>query len=318
MKKSLLFALPFLLLFFSNLGASEANDLIKIYGSIRPEMIAFFPEDGDLLRRMDDGYSRIGVKGTTELSDELSGFYKYERRVSANDGEDDGAVRGDNNELRQVHAGLRGNFGSVSIGRHYGLYYDYIDDELDRHRSHYSDAIVFGDLFVSNSLVYRSRSFERFDFGVLVELNDADERGNAIDERFEIAGTFRHRQLSIHAGYVHSPFHDGLLGVASSCRYRSLNVAAVYQRLERVQNSEERLISLAVDADLTSSNRIRLAVTSKQNKRDGDFDEIYILLGGDNQFSEHFLAFVELFRKSTAQSQPGDGSALIAGFRFGF
>jgi len=117
---------------------------------------------------------------------------------------------------------------------------------------------------------------------------------------------------------VHSPFHDGLLGVASSCRYRSLNVAAVYQRLERVQNSEERLISLAVDADLTSSNRIRLAVTSKQNKRDGDFDEIYILLGGDNQFSEHFLAFVELFRKSTAQSQPGDGSALIAGFRFGF
>jgi predicted porin len=315
MKKSLSFAL---LLFFSNLEASEANDLIKIYGSLRPEMIALFPEDGDRVRRMDDGYSRIGVKGTTELSEKLSGFYKYERRVSANDGEDDGAVRGDNNELRQVHAGLSGNLGSISIGRHYGLYYDYIDDELDRHRSHYSDAIVFGDLFVSNSLVYRSRSFKKFDFGVLVELNDADERGNAIDERLEIAGTFRHRQLSIHAGYVHSPFHNGLLGLASSYRYRSLNVAAIYQQIERANNSKEQLISLAVDAHLTSSNGVRLAVISKQNKKDADFDETYILLGGDNQFSEHFLVFAELFRKSTARTQPGDGSALIAGFRFDF
>jgi len=278
MKKLWPFALPLLLLFFSNSGASEASDLVKIYGSLRPEVIAFFPEDGDLLRRMDDGYSRIGVKGSTKLSEKLSSFYKYERRVSANDGEDDGAVRGDHNELRQVHAGLSGNFGSVSIGRHYGLYYDYIDDELDRHRSHYSDAIVFGDLFVSNSLVYRSRSFEKFDFGILVELNDADEQGNAIDERFEIAGTFRHRQLSIHAGYVHSPFHNGLLGLASSYRYRSLNVAAVYQQIERTNNSEEQLVSLAVDAHLTSSNGVRLAVISKQNKKDANFDETYILL----------------------------------------
>ena len=112
-------------------------------------MIARFPEAGDNVRRMDDGYSRVGVKGSTELSETLAGFYKYERRVSANDGEDDGAVRQDHNELRQVYAGISGNFGALSIGRHYGLYYDYIDDELDRHCSHYSDSIVFGDLFVS-------------------------------------------------------------------------------------------------------------------------------------------------------------------------
>ena len=52
------------------------------------------------MRRMDDGYSRVGVHGETELDDGWAGFYRYERRVSANDGEDDGAVRGDHNELR--------------------------------------------------------------------------------------------------------------------------------------------------------------------------------------------------------------------------
>ena len=78
----------------SLLAAEKLNELIDIYGSLRPEVIARFPEAGDNVRRMDDGYSRIGVKGTTELSASLAGFYKYERRVSANDGEDDGAVRG--------------------------------------------------------------------------------------------------------------------------------------------------------------------------------------------------------------------------------
>ena len=109
------------LLFPGVLFAADQIELIQIYGSLRPETIARSPEGGDLVRRMDDGYSRIGIKGETELSGALTGFYKYERRVSANDGEDDGAVRGDHNELRQVHAGVRGAFGAVSMGRHYGL-----------------------------------------------------------------------------------------------------------------------------------------------------------------------------------------------------
>lgn len=318
MKHSVAFVFSLFFLFVPTLEADDQDELIKIYGSLRPEVIGRFPESGDHVRRMDDGYSRIGVKGRAELSHTLSGFYKYERRVSANDGEDDGAVRQDNNELRQVHAGISGDFGSLSIGRHYGLYYDYIDDELDRHRSHYSDAIVFGDLFVSNSLVYSSPEFQGVNFGVLVELNDADSQGRSIDERFEIAGSFRYNDFSIHAGYVESPVHGGLFGFASSYRYRSVALTGVYQKIESSGNREDTLVSLAVDADLTSLNRIRLAATSKQNGSNADLDEVYVILGGDHRFSEHFLAFVEYFRKSTEAPQPGDESALVTGFRFDF
>jgi predicted porin len=263
-----------LFLFVSVLEANDLKDLIKIYGSLRPEVIGRFPKSGDQVRRMDDGYSRVGVKGRAKLSDTLSGFYKYERRVSANDGQDDGAVRSDNNELRQVHVGLDGNFGSVSIGRHYGLYYDYIDDELDRHRSHYSDAIVFGDLFVSNSVVYSSPEFSGFNFGMLVELNDADSQGTSIDERFEIVGTFRHQGFAVHAGYVNSPFHNGLFGVASSYGYRSVKLTGIYQRLQVLNNEDDTLVSGAVDVDLTEHNSIRLAVTRKQNNMNMSLDEV--------------------------------------------
>ena len=190
-------------------GADVGSERLSVYGSLRPEAIVRGPEGGDLLRRMDDGYSRLGVHGETDLDDSWAGFYRYERRVSANDGEDDGAVRGDNNELRQVHVGVRGPYGSVAIGRHYGLYYDYIDDELDRHRSHYSDAIVFGDLFVSNAVVYRSPDLGFGDFGALVEFNDGDASDEAVGERIEVAGTLRLAGTVLRAGYVASPEHDG-------------------------------------------------------------------------------------------------------------
>ena len=291
-------------------SAKDQSELLQVYGSLRPEIIGRLPEDGDLVRRMDDGYSRIGVKGRTTLTGELYGFYTYERRVSANDGQADGAVRSDNNELRQVYVGIDGGFGALSIGRHYGLYYDYIDDELDRHRSHYSDAIVFGDLFVSNAVVYRSPSLGGGDFGMLVELNDTDEGGEPIGERVELAATWRHRDLAVHTGYVHSPFHDGLFGLASSYQYRSLKLTGVYQK--KVEANQ--LISLALDAELGPRNKVRLAATVE----DAAQNELYLIAGGDHILSVHFLAFVEYFRKSTQSARLDNGSALLGGFRFDF
>ena len=55
------------------LFAADQIELIQIYGSLRPETMTRSPEGGDLVRRMDDGYSRIGIKGETELSDALTG-----------------------------------------------------------------------------------------------------------------------------------------------------------------------------------------------------------------------------------------------------
>ncbi len=312
----ILFLSTFLLV--SRSAADELEDLIQIYGSLRPEAIARHPEGGEGIRRMDDGYSRVGLKGTADLTGKLTGFYKYERRVSANDGQSDGAVRGDNNELRQVHVGLSGEFGSVSIGRHYGLYYDYIDDELDRHRSHYSDAIIYSDLFVSNAVVYRSPVDKGFSVGVLVELNDADGQGNSIDERVEFAGTFQQGGFSVHGGYVKSPAHDGLIGAAASYQFGTITATGVYQKFDRSATVENTLLSGALDVDVSPINRVRLSVTSNKEKNSPDLDEIYIIVGVDHRFSDQFLAFIEYFKKSTEVAQASDESAWVFGFRFDF
>ncbi len=291
---------------------SEAReDLVVPYGSLRPELVGRFPAEGANTRLMDDGYSRLGVHGKADLGNGRTGFYRYERRVSANDGESDGAVRGDNNELRQVYVGLRNAFGSLSIGRHYGLYYDYIDDELDRHRSHYSDATIFGDLFVSNALFYRSPNLPYGNFGILVQFNGADEGGKAVNERLELAGTLQRGALALHGGYVNSPAHDGLFGLATSYRHRALNLAAVYQRRED-NDATESLYSIAADVDITSKNQLRVALTMTN----GDGDRTYITAGGDHRFSDHLLFFAEVFSRNSNSVKTGDEAALISGFRF--
>ena len=298
----------------SDIKASD-DELLDFFGSLRPEAIAVSREDGDLARRMDDGYSRIGVRGQTDLGTG-TGFYRYERRVSANDGESDGAARADHNELRQVHVGVRGKQGSLSIGRHYGLYYDYIDDELDRHRSHYSDAIVFGDLFVSNAVVYRSPDLPYGNFGILVELNDADDGGDAVEERVELAGTARFAGTSLHLGYVLSPDHDGLFGAAVSRPVGAFSVAAVFQQVDRGA-ADERLLSLALDAKISQTRTAQVAVTRRSDSPDADRDDLYLIAGADQRLSQNLLTFLEASVRS-ADGAGADESALVAGFRFDF
>ena len=153
---------------------------------------------------------------------------------------------------------------------------------------------------------------------MLVELNDADAQGNSIDERIELAGTYAFNSLSVHAGYVNSPAHEGLLGLAASYRYSKFNFVGVYQNIEQAKGVDDTLINFAVDADLTQLNRVCLAVTTKQDGASADLDQVHILLGGEHRFNEHFLAFVEFFSKSTDVAQAGDEAALASGFRFDF
>lgn len=122
----------------------------------------------------------------------------------------------------------------------------------------------------------------------------------------------------MHAGYVNSPNHDGLYGVAASYDYRWARLEGVHQAIERAGGSEETLVGVALDAEVDSRHSLRVALTAKQDKENSDLDPVFIIVGGEHRFSDHVLVFAELFRKSSERSQPQDESALINGIRFDF
>lgn len=49
-----------------------------------------------------------------------------------------------------------------------------------------------------------------------------------------------------------------------------------------------------------------------------DRNEIYSILGVDHVFSDHYLAFIEFFRRATDVAQASDEVALVVGVRFDF
>ncbi|WP_446469452.1 porin [Xenorhabdus stockiae] len=72
-------------------------------------------EDGD------DSYARIGIKGETQISDQLTGFGRWEYNMKANGAE----AEGGKTATRLAFAGLKfANYGSLDYGRNYGVNYD--------------------------------------------------------------------------------------------------------------------------------------------------------------------------------------------------
>ncbi|PHM70180.1 porin [Xenorhabdus kozodoii] len=71
-------------------------------------------EDGDA------SYARIGIKGETQINDQLTGFGRWEYNLNAN-----GIEGGQETKTRLAFAGLKfANYGSLDYGRNYGVNYD--------------------------------------------------------------------------------------------------------------------------------------------------------------------------------------------------
>lgn len=72
---------------------------------------------------VDDSYSRLGFKGETQISDNLTGYGMFEYQFRLDNPEAGSAQTG--NKTRLGYAGLKfGNYGSLDYGRNYGLIYD--------------------------------------------------------------------------------------------------------------------------------------------------------------------------------------------------
>ena len=70
-----------------------------------------------------DGVSRWGIKGSSEISDGLSAVYRFESKVSTNDGSQPGG--------RLAYAGLSGGFGSVTLGQIWNAAYNHVGSITD-------------------------------------------------------------------------------------------------------------------------------------------------------------------------------------------
>ncbi|HGJ5872938.1 MAG TPA: porin [Arsenophonus apicola] len=116
----------------------------------------------------DDSRVRLGIKGDTQISDQLTGFGRFEWETKTNKSEAE-----NENTNRLAYAGLKiADFGSIDYGRNYGVLYD-VNAWTDVLPLYGADSMSQADSYLTgrnrNLLTYRSTDF----FGLVDGLNFA-------------------------------------------------------------------------------------------------------------------------------------------------
>ncbi|HCR3204243.1 TPA: porin [Morganella morganii] len=108
-------------------GAANAAEIynkdgnkVDLYGKVDVRHMFAKSDDNGSKEDGDDSRVRFGIKGETQITDQLTGFGRFENEIKTNN------VEGKNpNKVRLAYAGFKfAEFGSIDYGRNYGVVYD--------------------------------------------------------------------------------------------------------------------------------------------------------------------------------------------------
>ena len=143
------------------------------------------------------GYgSRFGFKGETDMGNGLTGFGKYEVQIDTDTA--DLNISG-----RHALVGVKGDFGSVTLGRTYHTYYNFISGPLDNPWWGSGDVMLAYTGRTSQGATYAG-DFGGFSLGGTLYMN-SDAKDSAGDNEtldgYEFAGAFDAGPIRLALGY---------------------------------------------------------------------------------------------------------------------
>ncbi|MGC6231122.1 porin OmpC [Hafnia paralvei] len=145
---------------------NKDGNKLDVYGKV--DGLHYFSDDSS--KDGDQSYVRVGFKGETQITDQLTGYGQWEYNVQVNNTEGNGS---DGNFTRLGFAGLKfGDYGSFDYGRNYGVLYD-VEGWTDMLPEFGGDSYTQADNFMTGRAngvaTYRNNGF----FGLADGLNVA-------------------------------------------------------------------------------------------------------------------------------------------------
>ncbi|OBU04160.1 porin [Morganella psychrotolerans] len=110
-------------------GAANAAEIynkdgnkVDLYGKVDVRHMFAKSDDNGAKEDGDDSRVRFGIKGETQITDQLTGFGRFENEIKTNGTEGGSHSK---NKVRLAYAGFKfADFGSIDYGRNYGVVYD--------------------------------------------------------------------------------------------------------------------------------------------------------------------------------------------------
>lgn len=256
--------------------------------------------------------SRLGFKGTQELSEGLSVVFKAEFQIDL-DGDSD---KGDSITDRNQYVGLKGNFGTVLLGKNdtmlklsqgkADLFSDYNGDIKN---------LWEGENRVSDSVIYFSPKYNGFQLGVTYIAEDEKDGDDGISTAI-FYGDKGLKKSDYFASVAYDSEVDGhdTMRATVSGKFDALTLSAIYHSEENVDGGGE-LDGFMVSAKYKLDN-VTLKGQVQTANADGGDDTSSYTVGADYSLakSTKLYAFYTSFDMDSAE----DESYLATGIEFKF
>lgn len=274
--------------------------------------------------------SRFGIKGTEDLSNGMQAFFKFELGVDAEGAwvietdENGKIVKNERdhpkgaNVTRYAHIGLKGDFGTITLGRQDTLWKTVMD------KNFFNDvfASVGGLSRATKTVSYVSPSFGGFSFGGSAIIDGANNVSKSADA-FEVAAMYKNYGVDAGVVYTNVKSRATPISPKDTTEYMGVNVGYEMQDTFKVNVGYAHVSSRDDNATLQgeyklNANTFRAGVKYTDNKGRGAADPWTAALGYQYNFSKRTYVWVE--GDYTDYDVPGrdDGYRVFVGARHNF
>ena len=277
------------------------------YGSINVGLEYRDMKDDDVFDdhfQLQDAYSTLGIMGETELQPGIVGFYNYKVAIDVVKGNlyenEQTTWDGANQDESEAYVGVRGVYGSASVGYQWNAYYNAISYTTDRFSSGWTGFDTYGSFQLSELVVYQSPDFNGLTFALNTQSGVDNETGENY-ERFIGAASYTVSDITAHIAYddLGSGSNDQM-GLAVEYNTSNMHLAAKHELRQNTFGDDDANLTSVYGSFTSGKNTFKvhygfgnypgyLPVEDSKGKNEGS----EIGLGIDHVINDNVYVFVE-------------------------
>jgi predicted porin len=263
----------------------------KLYGKINVSVVNSDSGSTDTWK-LNSNASRIGLKGSSQISEGLSVFYKTEFEVCV----DDGDCKGNTLGQRNIFAGIKGQYGSLLAGKN-----DTPTKQAQKKIDLFNDSVgdikktFAGENRMSNIIVYTTPKYGNFSASYAVMPSEAVDGGLADSKSYSV--NYKKDGLYVAVAADSNVKDADILRIVSQYQFDAWKLGFMYQDsdelvitedYERIEKKSGYFASVAYKCDNIT---YKAQYGNNENDTEGS-DKTTLSLGADFKLAKNTKSFV--------------------------
>ena len=282
---------------------------VQVYGKANVSLNHTDASNSDILE-LNSNASRVGVKGSYEVSEGLKAIYKFEYETFIDDGEGSGKTF----KQRNIYAGFQGGFGTIIAGKHdtpTKLAQGKIDLFNDLPNADIKN-VIQGENRVSNIVMYSTPKTNGLK--ATVAFVPGDDTGGG-EDGISSAVSYQSGDLSVTLAYDDGTAIDSsvetLTRLAAEYKVGNAKFGALFQQTDEGANDEDGYI-------LSSSYKLANGVILKGQYGESDdetTEKTQVAVGADYKLNKKSKLFAYY---SDIEAETNASSSSVSTYAFGY